>query len=148
MTALLEVNAISKRFGGLHAVSQVSFSIAQGSISAVIGPNGAGKTTLFNLVTGCLPPTDGRIRLEGCDITGVPPFRIAALGVVRTFQLVRVFPDMTVSENLTRRFAPVHTWRRLVGDLPAALGARSRCAQPSSGAGSFLNWSGLRRWPT
>ena len=101
MTALLEVNAISKRFGGLHAVSQVSFSIAQGSISALIGPNGAGKTTLFNLVTGCLPPTDGRIRLEGCDITGVPPFRIAALGVVRTFQLVRVFPDMTVSENLT-----------------------------------------------
>ena len=100
MTALLEVNAISKRFGGLHAVSQVSFSIAQGSISAVIGPNGAGKTTLFNLVTGCLPPTDGRIRLAGCDITGIPPFRIAALGVVRTFQLARVFPDMTVSENL------------------------------------------------
>ena len=100
MSALLEVRAISKRFGGLHAVSEVSFSIAQGSISAVIGPNGAGKTTLFNLITGFLAPSDGSIRLAGSDIAGSPPFRIAAFGAVRTFQLVRLFPEMTVLENL------------------------------------------------
>jgi branched-chain amino acid transport system ATP-binding protein len=100
MTALLEVEAISKRFGGLHAVSEVSFAVAQGSISAVIGPNGAGKTTLFNLITGFQPPSDGRIKLAGRDITNAVPFRIAAWGAVRTFQLVRLFPEMTVIENL------------------------------------------------
>ncbi|MGC2775616.1 MAG: ABC transporter ATP-binding protein [Bradyrhizobium sp.] len=100
MTALLEVDAISKHFGGLHAVSTVSFSVAQNSITAVIGPNGAGKTTLFNLITGFLAPTNGRVQLAGSDITHAPPFKIAASGAVRTFQLVRLFPEMTVIENL------------------------------------------------
>ena len=100
MTALLEVAAVSKHFGGLHAVSDVSFAVPQNSISAVIGPNGAGKTTLFNLITGFLSPSDGHIRLMGRDITNVPPFEIAAAGAVRTFQLVRLFPEMTVIENL------------------------------------------------
>ncbi len=101
MTALLEIQGLSKRFGGLQAVGDVSFAVAQGSISAVIGPNGAGKTTLFNLITGFIPPSEGRIRLSGNDITGAPPFAIAGFGAVRTFQLVRLFPEMTVAENLT-----------------------------------------------
>jgi branched-chain amino acid transport system ATP-binding protein len=101
MSALLEVQGLQKRFGGLQAVGDVSFSIAQGSISAVIGPNGAGKTTLFNLITGFIPPTEGRIKFVGNDITGAQPFVVARSGVVRTFQLVRLFPEMTVIENLT-----------------------------------------------
>jgi branched-chain amino acid transport system ATP-binding protein len=101
MSALLEVQGLQKRFGGLQAVGDVSFSIAQGSISAVIGPNGAGKTTLFNLITGFIPPTEGRIKFVGNDITGAQPFAVARSGVVRTFQLVRLFPEMTVIENLT-----------------------------------------------
>ncbi len=100
MTALLEVDAISKRFGGLHAVSAVSFAVVKNTISAVIGPNGAGKTTLFNLITGFLSPNDGHVRLAGRDITNAPPFKIAAFGAVRTFQLVRLFPEMSVIENL------------------------------------------------
>jgi branched-chain amino acid transport system ATP-binding protein len=101
MSALLEVQGLLKRFGGLQAVGDVSFSVAQGSISAVIGPNGAGKTTLFNLITGFIPPTEGRIKFVGNDITGAQPFVVARSGVVRTFQLVRLFPEMTVIENLT-----------------------------------------------
>jgi branched-chain amino acid transport system ATP-binding protein len=100
MTALLEVDGISKYFGGLHAVNEVSFSVAQNTISAIIGPNGAGKTTLFNLITGFVSPFQGRVRLNNSDITGLPPFRIAAIGAVRTFQLVRLFPEMSVIENL------------------------------------------------
>jgi branched-chain amino acid transport system ATP-binding protein len=101
MTALLEVQGISKVFGGLRAVDAVSFSVAQNTISAIIGPNGAGKTTLFNLITGFLPPSAGKIQLSNTDITGLPPFKIAAIGAVRTFQLVRLFPEMSVLENLT-----------------------------------------------
>lgn len=100
MTALLEVDAISKHFGGLHAVSNVSFAVVQNSITAIIGPNGAGKTTLFNLITGFVPPTNGRVQLAGSDITNAPPFKIASSGAVRTFQLVRLFAEMTVIENL------------------------------------------------
>ena len=100
MTALLSVANVTKAFGGLIAVNKVSFAIEQNSISAIIGPNGAGKTTLFNLITGFLPPTEGNVRLGDTDLTGIPPFKIASTGVVRTFQLVRPFPDMTVLENV------------------------------------------------
>jgi branched-chain amino acid transport system ATP-binding protein len=100
VTALLSVEDVTKAFGGLVAVNKVSFAIQQNSISAVIGPNGAGKTTLFNLITGFLPPTEGNVKLRDADLTGLPPFRIASNGVVRTFQLVRPFPDMTVLENV------------------------------------------------
>ena len=100
MTALLRVDDVTKAFGGLVAVSKVSFGIEEHSISAIIGPNGAGKTTLFNLITGFLPLTEGSIKLGDAELTGLPPFRIASSGVVRTFQLVRPFPDMTVLENV------------------------------------------------
>lgn len=100
MSALLAVEAVSRRFRGLLAVDQVSFDVAAGEIFAVIGPNGAGKTTLFNLIAGALAPSAGAIRLDGARIDGSRPDQIAALGVGRTFQIVRPFPAMTVRENI------------------------------------------------
>ena len=100
MTDLLEVTALTRRFAGLVAVDNVDMRVAQGGIHAVIGPNGAGKTTLFNLVSGLLPPTSGRIVLAGQDVTRLPAHRRAALGVARTFQNVRIFGGMTVLENV------------------------------------------------
>lgn len=100
MSALLEVDSVSRRFRGLLAVDGVSFAVAPGEIFAVIGPNGAGKTTLFNLIAGALPPSAGAIRLDGTRIDGRRPDQIAALGVGRTFQIVRPFPAMTVRENI------------------------------------------------
>ncbi len=100
MTALLSVSRLSKAFGGLKAVSDVSFEIGRGEILGLIGPNGAGKTTVFNLISGLLPPTQGAVRFEGHDITGVPTFRRSRLGIGRTFQIVRPFDGMTVMENV------------------------------------------------
>ncbi len=100
MTDLLEVTALTRRFAGLVAVDNVDMRVAQGGIHAVIGPNGAGKTTLFNLVSGLLPPTSGRIVLAGQDVTRLPAHRRAALGVARTFQNIRIFGGMTVLENV------------------------------------------------
>ncbi len=100
MTPLLEVHALSKRFGGLHAVKDVSFRVAKGSVKALIGPNGAGKTTLFNLVSGVLPPDAGKVTLRGEAIQGRAPHAIAALGVSRTFQQIRLFAQMTALENV------------------------------------------------
>ena len=97
---LLSVREVSKRFGGLQAVGGVSFDVARGSIKALIGPNGAGKTTLFNLISGFLPPDSGGIVFEGTPVQGMPPFEIAALGMSRTFQHIRLFPKMTVLENV------------------------------------------------
>ena len=97
---LLEITGLTRRFSGLLAVDSVDMSVAQGGIHAVIGPNGAGKTTLFNLVSGLLPPTSGRIVLAGQDVTHLPAHRRAALGVARTFQNIRIFGGMTVLENV------------------------------------------------
>src|SRR5512135_2324868 len=97
---LLEVKNISKSFGGLQAVKDVSFAVEQGSIKAVIGPNGAGKTTLFNLVTGFLPPDSGEILYQDRTIHGMNPHEIAGLGLSRTFQHIRLFAHMTALENV------------------------------------------------
>jgi branched-chain amino acid transport system ATP-binding protein len=97
---LLSVREVSKRFGGLQAVGGVSFDVARGSIKALIGPNGAGKTTLFNLISGFLPPDSGGIVFEGTPVQGMQPYEIAALGMSRTFQHIRLFPKMTVLENV------------------------------------------------
>ncbi len=97
---LMEVETLSKHFGGLRAVSSVSFTIGQGEIVGVIGPNGAGKTTLFALLSGFLTPTNGKIRFEGISIAGLGPNRLCHLGIARTFQTVRPFSDMTVFENV------------------------------------------------
>ncbi len=100
MSALLEVRELTKNFGGLTAVSQVSFEVAPGDIVGLIGPIGAGKTTLFNCLCGFLKPSAGAVHFVARDITGLPPEKICHLGLARTFQIVRTFPDMTVLENV------------------------------------------------
>jgi len=97
---LLSLNGITRRFGGLIAVDGVDLAVAKGGVTAVIGPNGAGKTTLFNIISGFQAPNAGRIVFDGTDITGHPPEAIAAAGVVRTFQLVQLFQNLSVLENV------------------------------------------------
>ncbi len=96
----LEVSALTVTFGGLHAVDDLSFTVASGTIKGIIGPNGAGKTTLFNAIAGVTPPTSGGVTLEGTDITALRPHRRAALGLSRTFQNLQLFPEMSVLENV------------------------------------------------
>jgi len=97
---LLNVQNVSKRFGGLDALKDVTFSVYRDQIKALIGPNGAGKTTLFNIVSGSYRPTEGRVLLNGMDVTGRAPHRICRMGVGRTFQHSLVFDDMSVVENV------------------------------------------------
>jgi len=97
---LLEVKNLTKSFGGLIAVNNVSFSVDEGEILGIIGPNGAGKTTLFNLITGYLKPDSGKIIFKGEDITGLPPNAIANKGLVRTFQIVRPFRHLPTIANI------------------------------------------------
>jgi branched-chain amino acid transport system ATP-binding protein len=97
---MLEVSGITRVFGGVTALEDVSFTIGQGSITGVIGPNGAGKTTLFNIITGIYSRTSGRVILEDRDISGLPPERLARLGMVRTFQNIELFDTMSVLENV------------------------------------------------
>ena len=100
MDAILEIEGMSKNFGGLRAVSDVSFAVMDREITSLIGPNGAGKTTVFNLVSGFIPADAGTVRFRGEAIEALPPFAIARRGIARSFQDPRVFPDMTVLENV------------------------------------------------
>jgi branched-chain amino acid transport system ATP-binding protein len=97
---VLETRGLGRRFGGLQAVSDVSFSVPAGQVLGVIGPNGAGKSTFINLVTGHTKPTEGRVLIEGKDLTGARPWVIAQAGVARTFQIVKPFRGMSVRENV------------------------------------------------
>lgn len=97
---LLEVDMVSRRFGGLLALSDVTFAITEGEVAGLIGPNGAGKTTMFNLIAGTIPPTSGAIRFADCDVSGFPPHRMCTAGVARTFQIVRPFGNLSVFENV------------------------------------------------
>ncbi|MDO9111619.1 MAG: ABC transporter ATP-binding protein [Desulfatirhabdiaceae bacterium] len=119
---LLQVNAVTKTFGGLHAVCQVSFHITAGEIIGLIGPNGAGKTTLFNVISGFYAPNKGHIHFKGQDISGKPPYKLATLGIGRTFQVVKPFAGLTVLQNVIiasfarhpkLRQAEQHAWRIL-----------------------------------
>ena len=101
MTAVLRAEGLSKRFGGLKANDNVSFTLEKGQILGLIGPNGAGKSTCFAMLAGSIPPTSGRIFLEDREITGQPAFRVARTGVVRTHQIVRPFLNLTLFENCT-----------------------------------------------
>jgi branched-chain amino acid transport system ATP-binding protein len=97
---MLTVEGLTKRFGGLVAVDRVGFEVPQGRVVSVVGPNGAGKTTLFNLITGVTAPDAGTVRMDGRDVTGLPPHRIARLGVGRTFQNIRLFAHLNALENV------------------------------------------------
>ena len=120
---LLRVENVSKRFGGLLAVDQASLTAEAGQITALIGPNGAGKTTLFSIITGFLPPSQGRIVYDSADITGVPPHRLARRGIARTFQIVQPFAGLTVRENIA---VGAHLSRPARADALAAAGDVAR----------------------
>ena len=98
--AILRITGLTKQFGGLTAVDDVSFDVKRGEVFALIGPNGAGKTTLFNCITGLFPPTYGSVLFDGRDITGFKPNRTAAAGIARTFQNIRLFDFMSVQDNV------------------------------------------------
>jgi branched-chain amino acid transport system ATP-binding protein len=97
---LLKLERVTRRFGGLLAVDAIDLNVEQGGVTAIIGPNGAGKTTLFHLISGFQTPNGGRIVFDGQDITGLPPEKIAAHGLIRTFQLVQLFRDLSAIENV------------------------------------------------
>ena len=98
--SLLELESITKSFGGLMAVNEVSFDVEERAIVGLIGPNGAGKTTVFNLITGNHRSDRGAVRFEGKDITNWPTYRIVKLGIARTFQTIRLFQNLSVLENV------------------------------------------------
>ena len=111
MTAVLEVKDLQVAFGGVRAVDGLSFSAHEREIIAVIGPNGAGKTSAFNCITGFYKPTSGSVRINGVDTTSKRPADIAAIGVSRTFQNLRLFPDLTVLDNVR---AGMHLYLSLI----------------------------------
>jgi branched-chain amino acid transport system ATP-binding protein len=99
--ALLDVQGLTRHFGGVGAVFELSFSVNEGEILGLIGPNGAGKTTVFNLITGFVRPSKGTIRLDGQSVVGLRPHAVARRGIARTFQIVKPFPGLSVRENVT-----------------------------------------------
>jgi neutral amino acid transport system ATP-binding protein len=113
MTVLLEVEHLTKRFGGVTAVDDCSFSVEAGTITALIGPNGSGKTTAFNMITGYLKSDAGGIRFDGHDVHRPSPSRLYRQGLSRTFQQARIFPELSVRENLV--VASGYSWRELFG---------------------------------
>ncbi|WP_437761002.1 ABC transporter ATP-binding protein [Sorangium sp. So ce1389] len=132
---MLQVQGIARRFGGLQALSDVTFGVDEGEIVGLIGPNGAGKTTLFNAVSGVHAPEQGRIVFRGQDITGLPPYRVAHLGLARTFQIVRPLHELTVRENviLGACYGREHHGRgaaaRVADEVLALVGLGERAAQ-------------------
>jgi branched-chain amino acid transport system ATP-binding protein len=125
MKPVLEVRDLAKAFGGIHAVNGVSFEVREGEILGLIGPNGSGKSTLFNCILGQLAPSAGEVRIDGRAITGMRPCQLNRLGVGRTFQLLQVFPQLSVRENLilAGQEHQASMWSRLVGRRDAGLGA-------------------------
>jgi len=120
MGPILQVKNLSKNYGGVQAVDRVSFTVERGSITGLIGPNGAGKSTALNVIGGLLPPAGGSVVFDGVDVTGQPMHRLARHGLVRTFQLARVFGNLTAIENLLVA-APAHR-----GDSPFGILAGKR----------------------
>ena len=144
MTPLLETRGLSKTFGGLKAVQEVCLRVEANRIVSVIGPNGAGKTTFFNCLSGIYRPDGGAILLEGRDITGRPPHQVCKLGMARTFQNIRLFPEMSVLENvLVAQFQ-----HRSITPLPLLMRSKNFCSQEKQSrdeALGFLEFVGLAR---
>jgi branched-chain amino acid transport system ATP-binding protein len=139
---LLVLERVTRRFGGLVAVDAVDLAVAQGGVTAIIGPNGAGKTTLFHMMSGFQTPNAGRIMLAGQDITGLPPNEIAAHGLIRTFQLVQLFRDLTAIENV-KVGCHLQTRGGVVAALLRPKGARDAEAQVEATARELLGFVGL-----
>ncbi len=139
---LLEVSVLRKEFGGLVAVSDVDFSISQGSIVSLIGPNGAGKTTFFNMITGVYKPTSGQVVFAGEDITGKPPHAATERGIGRTFQNIRLFQQMTSLENV---LVGMHTRLRgrIISSILRTPGLRREEAQARERARELLAFCSL-----
>jgi branched-chain amino acid transport system ATP-binding protein len=133
---MLIVDSVSRRFGGLLAVDKVSLQINPGQITALIGPNGAGKTTLFSIISGFLPPDEGRIVYDRIDVTAEPPYKLARRGIARTFQLVQPFPGLTVRENIA---IGAHLWQRsraaalkAADQVARSVGLGAQCEAPAA----------------
>jgi branched-chain amino acid transport system ATP-binding protein len=143
MTDLLTAEGVRKEFGGLIAVNDVDFTIAENAIVSLIGPNGAGKTTFFNMLTGVYKPTAGRIVFDDTDVTGKPPHAITELGVGRTFQNIRLFPLMTALENVL-----VGMHARLSGGIVRSIlrtpGLKREEREARARGRELLRFSGLR----
>ena len=139
---ILKLTNVTKQFGGLTAVDNVDFEIEAGEVSAIIGPNGAGKTTLFNVISGFLAPTAGTVSFNGETITGLPVAQVAAKGLVRTFQLVQLFPDLTALANVR-----VGSHLQSVGGIWSALirnrRSREQALQVDENAHRLLEFVGL-----
>ena len=135
MNALLQVENLSKQFGGLRAVDSVDLELHEGEILGVIGPNGAGKTTLFSVIAGSMPATSGRVLLDGSRITGLPANRVVRAGVCRTHQIVRPFSNLTVFENVYVG--------ALYGPAPARRAGRAGMS-PRQDTADILEFAGLR----
>ena len=133
MTALLDLQGVTKSFRGLKANEEIGFSVGKGEIVGLIGPNGAGKTTLFNMIAGVFAPDRGSIRLEGREMVGLKPHQACAAGIGRTFQIVRPFPHLTVAENVLigalhgeKKMAAARAW---AAEVLALVGLDAKAAQ-------------------
>ncbi len=145
MPTLLEVERVSRSFGGVAANVDVSFTVQAGEIVGLIGPNGAGKTTLFNMIAGEIAPQSGVIRLDGAVVCGRGPLAAARAGIARTFQVVRSFDTMTVLENvMVGAFAHAHRTRTAMAEAAAVIGATGLAAHADTPAAS-LTPPGKRR---
>lgn len=139
---MLEIRSVSKRFGGLEVLHQVSLSVPRGEIFGLIGPNGAGKTTVYNLVTGLLAPDAGRIEFFGQRLDGLPPYRVTRAGIARTFQNTRIFKEMTLVENVLVALG-AHPPRNTASVLSPWRALRDAGQREREAAGELLGRVGL-----
>lgn len=142
MNPIIEIKDLTKHFGGLRALEEVSFKVREGSIISVIGPNGAGKTTLFNCLTGLTRPTSGHIYLGEREITGLPPHEIVRHGIARTFQNIRIFKEMTVLENVMVG-EHIHIKTGLLSSIIRGRGFKSKEQEAVDLAMEYLGFVGL-----
>ena len=136
---VLTIANLTKRFGGVTAVSDINLDVMPKETIAIIGPNGAGKTTFYNMVSGRMQPTEGTIMLDGKDITGLPPHKISRLGVSRSFQINNIFPEMTVQENVEVVLSAYHGHSRKLFNIA------SRNTEIQNEAVEFLKRPGHRQ---
>ena len=144
MSALLQLQSVSRHFGGLKVLEGVNLAVPEGGIFGLIGPNGAGKTTVFNLITGLLPPTSGAISFDGADLAGKKPHQITQLGLARTFQNIRLFKEMSLLENVMVGMH-AHLKYGSLGMLATSTLFRSEERRARERAVELLSWVGLGR---